>query len=156
MRYKDVIRSNWFLLKKVHRFDPALFYLRMAMAVLASASAILTILMPMFLLESIIEHDFRRIFVVVVFFTVSFLALKYISMWFAVVEKIRSEKMYVQIINEFLSNVVDLDYEFFENTKSFEVYDRAFGNSCKVIDNVNAVFTSLISAAINIVLWVFT
>lgn len=107
--------------------------------------------MPMYLIEAIINTNFLQTVKIIIFFTSAFLVIKFISIAFAAYEKINNEKMYIGTINEFLQKTIDLDLGYFDDTTSYDKFNRAFGNCCKVIDNINAILTSLITSVLNII-----
>ncbi|MCL2016365.1 MAG: hypothetical protein FWG68_08995, partial [Defluviitaleaceae bacterium] len=96
-------------------------------------------LMPMYMLDAIILGDFAEIVRVTVFFTVPFLLIRFATILFSIYDRVSSEKIYVQIVNEFLQKTTELDLGYFDDTKSYDEYNRAFGNCCKVIDSINAI-----------------
>lgn len=148
---RNTMNTNLFLLKKIYQYNKLLFFLRIFLAMLSSFSTILTILMPMYLLNAIISGEVINVLIIIVFFTIAFLLITYLNIVFSAYEKIRNEKIYVEIINEFLQKTIDLDLGYFDNTASYDKYTRAFGNCCKVIDKVNAILTSLVSSFFNII-----
>ena len=147
-----VIKANTFLLLKVFRYNRTLFFLRVLVAILGSVSTILTILMPMYLLQSLIYEDLSQTLNVIIVFTFSYLTIMLIGTVFSGYEKVENEKIYVAIINEFLQKTIDLDLGYFDRTDSYDRYNRAFGNCCKVIDNANAILSSFVTSVINIFL----
>jgi len=146
------LKNNLFLLKKIFAYSKTLFILRIIMAMLASVSTILTILMPMYLLGALMDGDFAHALGVVGVFTAAYLFISYSGIAFSSYDTAKSEKMYLEIINEFLQKAIDLDLSYFENTVSFDKYNRSFSNCCKVIDSVNAAVTSFVTSALNILL----
>lgn len=149
MRIRYTFQNNFFLLKKVFKYNRLLFICRILIATLSSVQVILTIMMPMYLLESIIDGNLSRTINVVIFFTIPFLIIKYTSIIFSAYDKLASEKMYVEIINEFLQKTMDLDLGYFDNTKSYDKYNRAFGNCCRVIDSINSIVYGFIASLFN-------
>ena len=109
-------------------------------------------LMPMYMLDAIILGDFAEIVRVTVFFTVPFLLIRFATILFSIYDRVSSEKIYVQIVNEFLQKTTELDLGYFDDTKSYDEYNRAFGNCCKVIDSINAIVAGFVSSVANIVL----
>jgi len=107
--------------------------------------------MPMYLLESIINGDLSQVLLVIVIFTVSYMIIMFVGIAFSAFEKVSNEKMYVNIINEFLQKTIDLDLGYFDKTASYDKYNRAFGNCCKVIDSINMILASLITSVLNII-----
>jgi len=108
--------------------------------------------MPMFLLDAIIAGDLNEIIITLLIFTVAFLCINCISVIFSKYDKVSSEKIYVEIINEFLQKTIDLDLGYFDNTESYDKYNRAFGNCCRAIDTVNAIITSFVTSIFNLIL----
>ena len=147
---KATLRNNWVLLKKVFGYNKVLFFLRIKIAILNSVSVILTVLMPMFLLEAVISSDVVGVIQIIAIFALSFFGIMLINNLFSAYERVANEKIYVKIINELLKKAIDLDLSFFDNTKSYDKYDRAFGNCCKVIDSINAIVSSIITSLFNI------
>ena len=151
MNIQGTLQNNLLLLKKVFKYNKPLFFLRIFMALLKSVSIMLTIFMPMYLLDAIILGDTLQIVHVTLIFTIAYLVISFAEAGFAAYNKVASEVMYVEIINEFLQKTIDLDLGYFDNTHSYDKYDRAFGNCCKVIDSINTVVSSLITSFFNII-----
>jgi len=119
---------------------------------LGSVQVFLTVLMPMYLLDAILLGEFAEIVRVTVMFTVPFLLIRFVSIAFSAYDRVASEKIYVLIVNEFLQKTTELDLGYFDDTKSYDEYNRAFGNCCSVIDSINGIVAGLVSSVFNIVL----
>jgi len=146
---KHTLQSNTMLLTKAFRYNKMLLLLRICVAVLGSVSVILTILMPMYLLEAIIGGDIAQVIEVVVVFTVPFLLITLINVGFSAYDSVAREKIYVKIINELLQKTINLDLGYFDDTESYDKYNRAFSNCCKIIDSINGILTSFITSSLN-------
>lgn len=66
--------------------------------------------------------------------------------------RISSEKMYLNIINEFLNKGICLDLSFFDKSESYAKCNRAFGNCCNVIESCNNTILSVITSIIQILM----
>ena len=66
--------------------------------------------------------------------------------------RISSEKMYLNIINEFLNKGICIDLSFFDKSKSYAKYNRAFGNCCNVVESCNNTLLSVITSIIQILM----
>ena len=146
-----MFKNNLLLLKKVFKYNKLLLIFRIFVAALNSVSVLLTILMPMYLLNSLLDGDFLQALRIVVIFGVLYLVISYIGTAFSAYDKIASEKMYLRIVNEFLQKSIDLDLSYFDNTHSFDKYNRAFGNCCRSIDSINAIMSSFVTSIFNII-----
>ena len=66
--------------------------------------------------------------------------------------RISSEKMYLNIINEFLNKGICLDLSFFDKSELYAKYNRAFGNCCNVVESCNNTILSVITSIIQILM----
>jgi len=144
-----MLRNNFSLLAKVFHYNKILLFFRIFIAVLGSFSTILTILMPMFLLEAIFSGDTMQVIRIIIIFMIPFLFIALLNTIFLAYDSVAREKIYVKIINEFLQKTIDLDLAYFDNTQSYDKYNRAFGNCCKVVDNINGILSGFITSVFN-------
>jgi ABC-type multidrug transport system fused ATPase/permease subunit len=105
----------------------------------------------MYLLEAIIGGNTAQIFEVILIFTIPFLFITLANVAFTAYDNVAREKIYVKIINEFLQKTIDLDLGYFDDTRSYDKYNRAFGNCCKVIDSINGILSNFITSIFNII-----
>ena len=125
--------------------------MRIFVALLDSVSTVLTIVMPMYLIEAIMGGNLQQVFAVALIFTAIFLIIRYINIAHSAYESVVRGKYHINIINEFLLKTIGLDIGFFDDTVSYDKYNRAFGNCCEVVDSVNAILTSLLTAVFNFI-----
>ena len=145
------IRNNLILLRKIFHYNKTAFFLRIFVALLDSVSTVLTIVMPMYLIEAILGGDLREVLFVAIVFTALFLIIRYINIAYAAYESVVRGKFHIKIIDEFLLKTIGLDIGFFDDTTSYDKYNRAFGNCCDVVNSVNAILTSLVTAIFNVI-----
>jgi len=104
----------------------------------------------MYLLDAIINGDTTQIIEVIVMFTVPFLIITLVNVAFSAYDGVAREKMYVKIINEFLQRAIDLDLGYFDDTRSYDKYNRAFNNCCNTIDSIHSILSSFITSVFNV------
>ena len=108
--------------------------------------------MPMYLLEAILEGDFNQVLIVVAIFSALYFTIHFIGVFYSAYEKIATEKMNLAVVNEFLDKAKDLDLSYFDDTTSFDKYNRAFGNCCAVIGTLNSAVSNFVTSVFNIVM----
>ena len=131
------IKNNLAILKKTYQYDRPLFFLRILMALLTSISVYLSILMPMYVLNAILEGSFSHIISYTVVFTVALLIISYLNQVFAAYDKIHTEVIFAKVTEELLHKSATLDLSYFDDTASYDRYNRAFSNCCNVINGIN-------------------
>lgn len=146
------IKNNLAILKKTYQYDRPLFFLRILMALLTSISVYLSILMPMYVLNAILEGSFSHIISYTVVFTVALLIISYLNQVFAAYDKIHTEVIFAKVTEELLHKSATLDLSYFDDTASYDKYNRAFSNCCNVINGINRAVSSFVTAIANIIL----
>lgn len=146
------IKNNLAILKKTYQYDRPLFFLRILMALLTSISVYLSILMPMYVLNAILEGSFSHIISYTVVFTMALLIISYLNQVFAAYDKIHTEVIFAKVTEELLHKSATLDLSYFDDTASYDKYNRAFSNCCNVINGINRAVSSFVTAIANIIL----
>lgn len=140
------------LIRKIFKYNKVLFFVRMGYAVLSSFFSLVTVLLPKYLLEAMMSENPKNvIYVLGVYFIISAF-IKLLSLCYGNYNKVASEKMYLQIINEFLNKGIELDLSFFDKSESYSQYSRAFGNCCSVIERCNDTILALMTSSIQILM----
>lgn len=146
------IKNNLAILKKTYQYDKPLLFLRILMALLTSISVYLSILMPMYVLNAILDGSFSHIISYTVVFTVALLIISYLNQVFAAYDKIHTEVIFAKVTEELLHKSATLDLSYFDDTASYDKYNRAFSNCCNVINGINRAVSSFVTAIANIIL----
>ena len=150
IKISKIYHDNIFLFKKIFRYNKKLFFVRLGYAILTSISSLATVLLPKYLLEAIMSENFQNtVHVLALYFTIA-IFIKLLSLCYENYNKGASERMYLQIINEFLRKGIELDLSFFDKSESYSKYNRAFGNCCDVIERCNNTILSVMTSLIQI------
>ena len=151
-KWKKIYKNNKFLFIKIFKYNKLLFFIRLGFAIITSISSLVTILLPKYLLEAMFSNELNRvIWVLSIYFILSIL-ISLLSTLYGNYNRISSEKMYLNIINEFLNKGICLDLSFFDKSESYSKYNRAFGNCCNVIESCNNTILSVITSVIQILM----
>lgn len=151
-KWKHILVNNKFLVKKIFKYNKLLFFVRLGFAIITSISSLITILLPKYLLEAMFSNDIKQVvFVLTVYFIIS-ISIKLLSILYQNYNRVSSEKMYLNIINEFLNKGIGLDLSFFDKSESYSKYNRAFGNCCNVIESCNDTILSIVTSVIQILM----
>ena len=151
-KWKNIIKNNKFLVAKIFKYNKLLFFVRLGFAIITSISSLIAILLPKYLLEAMFSNDMKQVILVLaVYFAVSVL-IKILDILYQNYNRVSSEKMYLNIINEFLNKGIGLDLSFFDKSESYSRYNRAFSNCCNVIENCNNTILSIVTAIIQIIM----
>ncbi len=139
-KWKKIYRNNKFLFGKIFKYNKLLFFIRLGYAIITSLSSLVTILLPKYLLEAMFSNELNRVIgVLLVYFAIS-ISISLLGTLYNNYDRVSSEKMYLNIINEFLNKGIYLDLSFFDKSESYSKYNRAFGNCCNAIESCNNTF----------------
>jgi ABC-type multidrug transport system fused ATPase/permease subunit len=151
-KLKKIYKNNKFLLRKIFKYSKSLFFIRLGYAIIVSLSSLATILLPKYLLEAILSDELNRVIKVLLgYFAVS-ISISLLGILYNNYDRVSNEKMYLNIVNEFLNKGISLDLSFFDKSESYSKYNRAFGNCCNVIDCCNNTILSVITSIIQIIM----
>lgn len=147
-----VLRCNWLLIKKIYAYNKLLFFVRILFATIGSLSSIVTVLLPLYLIEALMSNDMRRLIFVVGGYLIIKSIIQVLTIFYNNYYRVASEKMYVAIINELLRKSLTLDLCYFHKSESYAKFSRAFSNCCSVVDRSNDALQSALSAVIRILM----
>lgn len=152
MKHYSLIKNNWYILKKVYKFNRLLFFLRIFVSILSSVSSITSILMPMYVIDAVLSDDIFNVIKVIFVFTIILLSIWVINIIFSWYDKVKMERLHISILSELMQKTINLDLSFFDNTTSYDKYNRAYANCCNVVNSVNSIISTFILSLTNTLL----
>ena len=152
MKHYSLIKNNWYILKKVYKFNRLLFLLRIFVSILSSVSSITSILMPMYVIDAVLSDDIFNVIKVIFVFTIILLSIWVINIIFSWYDKVKMERLHISILSELMQKTINLDLSFFDNTTSYDKYNRAYANCCNVVNSVNSIISTFILSLTNTLL----
>ena len=152
MKHYSLIKNNWYILKKVYKFNRLLFFLRIFVSILSSVSSITSILMPMYVIDAVLSDDIFNVIKVIFVFTIILLSIWVINMIFSWYDKVKMERLHISILSELMQKTINLDLSFFDDTTSYDKYNRAYANCCNVVNSVNSIISTFILSLTNTLL----
>ena len=102
MKHYSLIKNNWYILKKVYKFNRLLFFLRIFVSILSSVSSITSILMPMYVIDAVLSDDIFNVIKVIFVFTIILLSIWVINMIFSWYDKVKMERLHISILSELM------------------------------------------------------
>lgn len=147
-----IFKSNKFLFHKIFEYDKLLFWVRAGYAFVTSFVSLVTVLLPKYLLEALLTGKTENVIYILCGYFLISAFLNLLSTWYNNYNRVASEKMYLKIINEFLSKGIELDLSYFDKSESYSKYSRAFGNCCNVIERCNDIMLSVMTSVIQIIM----
>ena len=86
-----------------------------------------------------------------IFFTFK-IFLSVINIIFSWYDKVKMERLHISILSELMQKTINLDLSFFDNTTSYDKYNRAYANCCNVVNSVNSIISTFILSLTNTLL----
>ncbi|WP_140401163.1 ABC transporter transmembrane domain-containing protein [Anaeromassilibacillus sp. An200] len=124
----------------------------MFVSILSSVSSITSILMPMYVIDAVLSDDIFNVIKVIFVFTIILLSIWVINIIFSWYDKVKMERLHISILSELMQKTINLDLSFFDNTTSYDKYNRAYANCCNVVNSVNSIISTFILSLTNTLL----
>lgn len=146
----NILTNNIYLLKIAFLKDRFLIINKILISFLSSLIVAINILIPKYLLEAIIQNNINHVFQIIITYSTIMLLYNIIIAFLNYIDSIKTEKLNIYIVDDFLSKSSNYDLKFFDNKDFYNEYMLSLENSCAVVQQSINIFKSICTATFQI------